>query len=115
MLPIMQGLVVPRLTALKEQRITAALFGQRIEAHHQAAADLCVLAEGVRIHRHDPIRRVDPIVTAPCAHVRVTRKNSAVQHEHVIAEHKHASIHRRRIRHPRRAGTLAIHRIGNVD
>ena len=34
MLPVMQCLAVPRFTGLKEKRITASAFSQRIEAHH---------------------------------------------------------------------------------
>ena len=66
-------------------------------------------------HRHEPVRRIDPIVAASRAHVRVARKNRAVQHQHVLAEHEHAAVHRRRIRDPACAGTFAAHRIGEID
>ena len=66
------------------------------------------------IHPHDPVRRIDPVVAASCADVRVARENRAVQHEHVVAEHEHLAIHGSRIRDPRRARTLPAHWIGNV-
>ena len=69
----------------------------------------------MRIHRHDPVRRIDPIVAAIAADVGVARKDRAVQHQHVVAEHLHASVHRRRIGNPARARTFATHRIGKVD
>ena len=50
MLPVMQWLVVPRFAGLKQKRITASAFGERIEAHHQARADLRAVAERMRIH-----------------------------------------------------------------
>ena len=34
MLAVMQCLSVPRFAGLKEKRITASAFGERIEAHH---------------------------------------------------------------------------------
>src|SRR5439155_13055720 len=75
MLPVMQWFSVPRFAALKEKGITAPAFGQRIETHHQARAELGRIAERMRIHRHEPIRRIDPIIAAPRAHIRVTREN----------------------------------------
>ena len=66
------------------------------------------------IHRHDPIRRIDPIVAPPRAYVRVARKNCAMQHQHVGSEHEHFAIHRCGIREPACARALAAHRIGNV-
>ena len=54
------------------------------------AADLCAFAERMRIHSHDPVRRIDSIVAASSADVCVTRKNRAMQHQHVLAEHEHA-------------------------
>src|SRR5438067_5907696 len=94
---VMQWLAVPRFAALKEKRIPASLFGERIQTHHQTRTELGRVGERMRIHRHEPIRRIDPIVAAPRAYVRVTRENRAVQHEHVLAEHEHAGVHRRRI------------------
>ncbi len=38
-----------------------------------------------------------------------------MQHEHVLAEHEHAAIHRRRIRDPACAGAFAAHRIREID
>src|SRR5690349_23091125 len=64
MLSIMQRLAIPRFAALKEKRITAPPFGERIEAHHQARPNLCGVAERMRIHRHDPIRCIDAVVSA---------------------------------------------------
>ena len=66
-------------------------------------------------HRHEPVRRIDPIVAASRAHVCVTRKNRAVQHEHVLAEHEHAAVHRRRIRDPACARAFAAHGISEID
>ena len=66
-------------------------------------------------HRHEPVRRIDPIVAASRAHVRVARENRAVQHQHVLAEHEHAAVHRRRIRDPACAGAFAAHRISEID
>ena len=68
----------------------------------------------MRIHRHDPVWRVDPVVAAIAAYVSVSRENSTVQHQHVAAEHFHVPIHWRGIGNPGGAGTLPIHRIGNV-
>ena len=68
----------------------------------------------MRIHSHDPVGRIDPVVAAPRAHVRVTRENRAMQHQHVATEHKHFAIHRRGIWDPRCPGAFAAHRIGNV-
>ena len=66
-------------------------------------------------HRHEPVRRIDPIVAASRAHVGVARENRAVQHQHVLAEHEHAAVHRRRIRDPACAGAFAAHRISEID
>ena len=66
-------------------------------------------------HSHDPVRRVDPVVATARAHIGVTRKNSAVYHEHVVSEHPHASVHRRGIWNPGGAGTFPAHWIGHVD
>ena len=38
-----------------------------------------------------------------------------MQHQHVVAEHEHLAIHRRRIRQPTCSGAFAAHRIGKVD
>src|SRR3989442_3903751 len=100
MLPIMQRLIMPRLAALKEKRITAALLGEWIETHHQTCADLRAVAEWMRIHPHDPVWRIDAVIAASRAHVGVTRENCAMQHEHVITEYEHSSVHCRRIRQP---------------
>src|SRR5205814_9412630 len=78
MLPVMQWLAVPRFATLKEKRITASLFGERIQTHHQTRTELCRVGARMGIHRHEPLRRIDPIVAAPRAHVRVTRENRAV-------------------------------------
>ena len=51
MLAVMQWLAVPRFAGLKQKRITASAFGERIEAHHQARAELRAVAERMRIHR----------------------------------------------------------------
>src|SRR5713101_8136496 len=115
MLSIVQWLIAPRLAALKQKGITAAAFREWIETHHQTSAKLRALAKRMRVHRHDPVRRIDPVVAAARAYIGVTRKNRAVQHEHVVAENEHLSIHRRGIRYPARAGALAAHRISNVD
>ncbi len=69
----------------------------------------------MRIHRHEPIRGVDPIIAAPCAHVGVTREDCAVQHEHVLAKHEHATVRRARIRQPACAGAFAAHGLGEID
>ena len=45
MLPVVQRLIVPGFARLKKQWITAAAFGQRIETHHQAYAQLGGVAE----------------------------------------------------------------------
>ena len=37
-----------------------------------------------------------------------------MQHQHVLAEHEHFAVHRRRIRQPTRAGAFAAHGIGKV-
>ena len=66
-------------------------------------------------HRHEPIRRIDPIIAASRTHIRVTWKNRAVQHQHVLAEHEHAAVHRRGIRDPACAGAFAAHRISEID
>src|SRR5581483_369371 len=78
MLTIVQRLVVPGFAGLKQERITASTFGQGIEAHHEAAADLGAVAERMRIHAHKPVRRIDSVIAASCAHVGVTRKNRAM-------------------------------------
>ena len=67
------------------------------------------------IHRHEPVRRIDPIIAASRAHVGVTRENCAVQHEHVVAKHEHATVHRARIRQPACAGTFAAHGLCEID
>src|SRR5438132_3385570 len=115
MLPVMQWLAVPRFATLKEKRITASLFGERIQTHHQTRTELGRVGERMGIHCHEPIRRIDLIDAAPRAYVRLTRETRAVQHEHVLAEHEHASVHRRRIRQPACAGAFAVHWIGKVD
>ena len=66
-------------------------------------------------HRHEPVRRIDPIIAAPGAHVGVARENRAVQHQHALAEHEHAAVHRRRIRDPACARAFAAHRIREID
>ena len=114
MLAVVERIALPGLAGLKEKRVAASTFGQQIEAHHSAKTELGALSERMRIHRHKPVWRVDPIVAAACAGVDVTRKNSSMQHEHVVAEHQHASIHRCRVRHPARPGTLAAHRLRDV-
>src|SRR5215831_12997375 len=43
MLPVVQWFSVPRFATLKQERITASAFGERIEAHHQARAELRVI------------------------------------------------------------------------
>ncbi len=73
------------------------------------------VAERMGKHRHEPIRRVDPIVAAPSAYVCVTREDCAVQHEHVLAEHEHAAVHRRRIGQPACAGAFAAHWLSKID
>ena len=50
MLPIVQRLIVPGLAGLKEKRITAAAFGEKIDTHHGAQTELRVFAERMRIH-----------------------------------------------------------------
>src|SRR6266567_7740684 len=107
MLPVMQWLVVPRFAALKQKRITAAAFREWIETHHQSPAELHVFIYRMRVHPHEPVWRIDPVVAAARAYIGVTRKNCAVQHEHVVAEHEHLSIHRRGIREPACARALA--------
>src|SRR4051812_21963451 len=62
MLAIVQRLAVPGFAGLKEKWITAATFGEQIEAHHSPKAELGVFAERMRTHRHEPVRRVDAIV-----------------------------------------------------
>ncbi|PYK91660.1 MAG: hypothetical protein DME40_06415 [Verrucomicrobia bacterium] len=97
---------------MKKQRITTAAFGQRIETHHQAYAELRAVAERMREHSHQPIRRVDAIVAAPSANIGVTRKGRTMEHEHVLAEHEHASVHRRGIGQPTCARAFLRHRVG---
>jgi len=115
MLSIMQRLIVPRFAALKEKRITATALGKRIKTHHQTRADLRGLAKRMRIHCHNPVRRIDPIIATSRADVCVTREDCAVQHQHVVAEHEHAAVHRRRIGEPRCAGAFSTHWIREVD
>ena len=115
MLTIVELLAVPRLARLKEKRITAPHFGEKIETHHRTQPELRAVAERMRIHAHDPVGRVDAIVSAARTHVGVARKNSAMQHQHVVAEHHHVSVHGGGVGDPGRARALAIHRIGNVD
>src|SRR4030095_437800 len=43
MLAVLQRLAVPRFTGLKQKRITTPLFGERIEAHHQARTELRII------------------------------------------------------------------------
>ena len=100
MLPVVQGLIVPGFAGLKKQGIAASAFGQRIETHHQAHAELRAVAEGMREHSHQPVRRVDAIVAAPGADIGVTRKDRAVDHEHIVSKHEHASVHRGGIGQP---------------
>src|SRR5205807_429171 len=57
MLPVVERIAIPGLTSLKEQRVTPPSFGQQIEAHHSAKADLRVFPERMRIHRHKPVWR----------------------------------------------------------
>src|SRR5215510_10272924 len=78
MLPVMQWLSVPRFTGLKQERITASTFGERIEAHHQARTELRVIPKRMGIHPHEPVWRIDPIIAAPRADVCVARENRAV-------------------------------------
>ena len=115
MLPVVQRLIVPGFAGLKQKRITASAFGERIETHHKRDTELGVVAKRMGKHRHEPVRRVDSIVAASRADVGVTRKNRAMQHQHVVAEHEHAAVHRRRIRHPTCAGAFAAHRISEID
>ncbi len=115
MLAIVQRLVVPGFTGLKQKRITASAFGEGVEAHHETATDLCGVAERMRIHSHDPVGRVDSVIASSSAYVGITGKNRAMQHQHVLAEHEHFAVHRRRIRQPTSAGPFAAHRIGKVD
>src|ERR1700731_4756462 len=44
MLPIVKRLVVPRLAALQQKRITAPAFSQQIETHHRAQTELRIFA-----------------------------------------------------------------------
>src|SRR5262249_3630673 len=62
MLAVMQWLSVPRFACLKQKRITAALFGERVEAHHQARTKLRIIPKRTGIHPHEPVRRIDSIV-----------------------------------------------------
>src|SRR5947199_5629032 len=55
MLPVMQWFSVPRFAGVKEKRITAPAFGERIETHHKARAELGRRAERMEIHRHEPM------------------------------------------------------------
>ena len=93
MLAIVQRLIVPGFAGLKEQGIAAAAFGERIETHHQSHAQLRSFTEGMREHAHDPVRRVDSIVATAGADIGVTWKDRTMEHEHVVSEHEHASIH----------------------
>lgn len=68
----------------------------------------------MRKHRHDPVWRVNPVVAAAGADVGVTRKDGAMKHEHVVAEHEHASIRRGRVRYPTRTGAFPGHWVGNI-
>src|SRR5215471_5533756 len=44
-LPVVQRLAIPRFAALKQERITAPSFSERIEAHHQSRTELRRVAE----------------------------------------------------------------------
>src|SRR4051812_15620311 len=115
MLAIVERLPVPGFAGLKEKWIAASSFREQIEAHHSAKAELRAFIERMRIHGHEPVGRVDPIVAPAGIGVDVTRENSAMEHEHVVAEHEHASIYWRRVGHPARSGTLAAHRLGDIE
>src|SRR5256714_8542321 len=58
MLSVVKRLPIPSLAGLEEQRITAPAFGQQIEAHHPAKTELRIWAKRMRIHRHEPVRRI---------------------------------------------------------
>src|SRR6476646_402085 len=77
MLPVVQCLSVPRFAGLKQKRITASAFGERIAAHHQARTELRAVAQRMRKHRHDPVWRIDPIDAATRADVCVAWENRA--------------------------------------
>ena len=68
----------------------------------------------MREHSHQPVRRVDAIVAALGANIGVTRKDRAVEHEHVVSKHEHASVHRRGIGQPACARPFPRHRVGKV-
>ena len=114
MLAIMERLVVPRFASLKQKRVTATGFRERIEAHHQARTELRTLADRVGVHAHDPVWRINSVIAAARADVGVTRENCAVQHQHVVTEHEHLAIHRRGIRQPTCARAFPAHGVGNV-
>src|SRR5207237_10139778 len=109
MLTIVKRLAVPRLAGLKEKWITATAFREKIDTHHRAQTELRVFVKGMRIHAHDPVGRINPIVAAIAAHVGVARKNSAMQHEHVISKHPHVSVHVRGLEYPVCAGAYTTH------
>ena len=68
----------------------------------------------MREHSHQPIWRVDAIVAAPGADIDVPREDRTMEHEHVLTEHEHASVHRRGIGQPACARTFARHRVGQI-
>jgi len=51
----------------------------------------------MRIHAHDPVRRIDPIVAAARTHVGVTRKTPPCSSACHLQKHPHVSVHGRGI------------------
>src|ERR1700730_15553508 len=82
MLTVVQCLAVPRFAGLEQKWVTASLFGKKIDTHHEAQTDLGVFVEGMRIHAHEPVWRVDAIVAAPRADIGGRRETPAVTHQH---------------------------------
>src|SRR5436309_1496649 len=79
MLSIVPWLLVPRFAALTWKRLSATGFGEGIEAHHQTRGEVGGIPQATRIRRHDPVRRIDPVVAASHAGVRVAWKDCAVK------------------------------------
>src|SRR5205807_5124161 len=48
MLAVVERIALPGFAGLKEKRVAASTFGQKIEAHHSAKADLRALSERMR-------------------------------------------------------------------
>ena len=107
-LAVVQGLTLPGLSGLKEQRVATAADRGGLEGGHEREPPLsrAMLARG---HQHHHVLGNRLVTAARPAHALVGQKGFAVGHQAPAMDLAHPAVYRRAVRHPRRSRTTPAH------